>query len=150
MLNEGGDGMSWAARSVAAVFLISAVSLASWSVRGHGDVQPQPIDTAGLEPLGEEWLVDNPYRGNQRAIEIGSSGYNQNCARCHGIDAISGGLAPDLRYLEPGAEGDEWYIELTRHGYVQNGVEKMPAFEGIISQEAMWAIRAWLETQYEE
>ena len=53
-------------------------------VYAHGDVTPQAIDTTGLKPLGEEWLEENPYRGNKVAIEIGSSGYNQNCARCHG------------------------------------------------------------------
>ena len=124
-----------------------ATAFTASGVFGHGDVQPQAVDTTGLEPLGEEWLTENPYSGNPRAIEIGGVGYSQNCARCHGIDAKSGGLAPDLRDLEPGAEGDEWYIELTRNGYVQNGVEKMPAFNGILSQEAMWAIRAWLETK---
>ena len=124
--------------------------MSAGSAIGHGDVQPQAVDTAGLEPLGDEWLLENPYSGNEKAIEIGESGYNQNCARCHGIDGQSGGLAPDLRYLEPGPEGDEWYIELTRDGYFQNGVEKMPAFKGILSQEAMWAIRAWLETKYDE
>lgn len=117
---------------------------------GHGDVQPRPVETPGLDPLGEEWLLENPYRGNEVAIGIGESGYNQNCARCHGIDAMSGGLAPDLRYMAPGAEDDEWYMEITRNGYSQNGVNKMPAFEGILSQEAMWAIRAWLETKHEE
>ena len=27
------------------------------------------------------------------------------------------------------------------------GVNKMPKFEGILSQEAMWAIRSWLDTR---
>ena len=133
--------------TVACVSVAVATAFAATSVFGHGDVQPQAVDTTGLEPLGEEWLAENPYSGNERAIEIGGVGYSQNCARCHGIDGKSGGLAPDLRELESGAEGDEWYIDLTRNGYVQNGVEKMPAFDGILSQEAMWAIRAWLETK---
>ena len=90
----------------------------------------------------------NPYRGTKfqdLATKIGASGFNQNCARCHGIEAISGGLAPDLRYLDKGADGDAWFINRIRHGYTQNGVTKMPHFEGILSQEAMWAIRTYLE-----
>lgn len=115
----------------------------------HGDVTPQPIDTSGLKELGEEWLEENPYKGDKRAIEIGDSGYNQNCARCHGLQVISGGLSPDLRYLEPGADGDAWYIERVRNGAKKSdGTTIMPAFEGIISQEAMWAIRAYVETQH--
>jgi len=134
-------------RSIACVCVAVVAAFATTSVFGHGDVQPHAVDTTGLEPLGDEWLVENPYSGNEVAIKIGGVGYSQNCARCHGIDAKSGGLAPDLRELEPGAEGDEWFIELTRNGYEQNGVTKMPAFEGILNQEAMWAIRAWLETK---
>jgi cytochrome c-550 PedF len=113
----------------------------------HGDVTPQPMETKGLLPLGEEWLSENPYRGNPLAIKLGEHGYTQNCARCHGIDAISGGLSPDLRYSERGAEGDEIYIEKTRRGIVRNGAVYMPKFEGILSQEAMWAIRSWLDTK---
>lgn len=114
----------------------------------HGDVTPQPVDVTGLPPLKEgEWLTENPYRGNERAIEIGSSGYNQNCARCHGLQVISGGLAPDLRYLEAGQVGDEWFMERIRHGARKSdGSTVMPAFEGVFSQEAMWAIRAYIES----
>lgn len=134
-------------RSIVTVCAAVTAAVAATNAFGHGDVQPHAVDTTGLDPLGDEWLVENPYSGNEVAIEIGGVGYSQNCARCHGIDAKSGGLAPDLRDLETGAEGDEWFIELTRNGYSQNGVEKMPAFDGILSQEAMWAIRAWLETK---
>ncbi len=119
-------------------------------VLAHGDVTPQPIDTKGLDPLGDDWRPSNPYRGNQTAINIGSSGYNQNCARCHGLEVISGGLAPDLRYLEKGDTGDEWFMERIRRGATINGVTKMPAFEGIISQEAMWAIRAYIEFKHDD
>jgi len=118
------------------------------AVYAHGDVTPQPIDTEGLKDLGEEWLEVNPYRGNKRAIEIGVSGYAQNCARCHGLQVISGGLSPDLRYLEAGDDGDSWFIERIRNGArKQDGTTIMPKFEGLISQEAMWAIRTYVETQ---
>ncbi len=118
----------------------------------HGDVTPQAVDTEGLDELGEDYLEENPYRlvgGEQYdlAIEIGSSGYSQNCARCHGLQAISGGIAPDLRLLEDGVLGDEWYLERVRNGYSQNGAYKMPQFESLLSQEAMWAIRSYIETR---
>lgn len=133
--------------------LIAAVSLAEIGSKAfaHGDVTPQPIDTTGLDSLGEAWLEENPYIGNARALEIGSSGYNQNCARCHGLQVISGGLAPDLRYLPPDKEGDAWFIQRIRHGARKpDGTTMMPAFEGLISQEAMWAIRTYLISVHEE
>lgn len=121
-------------------------------VFAHGDVTPQPVDTAGLPPIAKDvWLTENPYRGNDAAKEIGSSGYNQNCARCHGLQVISGGMAPDLRYLEKGKVGDEWFIERIRHGARKpDGATMMPAFEGIFNQEAMWAIRTYIESVHEE
>ena len=113
---------------------------------GHGDVAPQAVDTAHLPQLGEEWLVVNPYRDNEDAVETGASAYNQNCARCHGLGAVSGGIAPDLRNLPPEDEGDEWYMYRARQGAIRNGITYMPGFEGILSQEALWSIRAWLVT----
>jgi cytochrome c-550 PedF len=115
----------------------------------HGDVTPQPVDTTGLPPVGADWLEKNPYRGNELAEKIGKSGFAQNCARCHGIEAESGGIAPDLRYLDKGEDGDAWFINRIRHGYTQNGLTKMPAFEGVLSQDAMWAIRTYLDSRYQ-
>lgn len=125
------------------------LALGTAQVVAHGDVTPQPVDTTGLEPLGESWREENPYRENARALEIGASGYNQNCARCHGLEVISGGLAPDLRYLEKGKTGDEWYVERVRRGATINGDTKMPAFEGLLSQEALWAIRTYIESRFD-
>jgi cytochrome c-550 PedF len=131
----------------------AAIALPVFSViaLSHGDVQPQPVDTTGLNPVGVDWLKENPYRKDKAQFElgmkIGSSGYNQNCARCHGLEVKSGGMAPDLRFLEEGKFGDEWFIERIRGGYTQNGLTKMPKFEGILSQEAMWAIRSYIETR---
>ncbi|MEZ5477364.1 MAG: cytochrome c-550 PedF [Thiolinea sp.] len=109
----------------------------------HGDVTPQAVDTTGLDSLGEEWLVENPYRGNEKAIEIGASAYNSNCARCHGLEAVSGGIAPDLRELH-NVDDDEYFIGKIRNGVNRNGVTYMPGFEEVLNQEAMWSIRAWL------
>jgi mono/diheme cytochrome c family protein len=63
-----------------------------------------------------------------------------------GLEAISGGIAPDLRYLEPAEPGDEWFIERFHRGAVRDGKVYMPAFGETLGQEAGWAIRAWLET----
>jgi len=126
--------------------LALAAALVVGTVFAHGDVTPQAIDTSALKKLGDAWLTSNPYRGDKVAAEIGASAFNQNCARCHGLGAISGGIAPDLRYLPAGDEGDEIFIQRIRHGSVRDGRVYMPPFEGIFPQEAMWPIRTWLET----
>jgi cytochrome c-550 PedF len=144
--------------------LLAALALAAGLAAAHGDVTPQAVDTKDLPPLGEKWLVENPYRANDKAIKVGSSAYNQNCARCHGLEAISGGIAPDLRKMDNDCAGlkdakkksaciaeiDEYYASSVRRGKVRNGAVYMPPFEGILNQEAVWAIKAYLETRREK
>jgi cytochrome c-550 PedF len=143
-------------------FFFAAV-LFSGVAAGHGDVTPQAVDTKSLPQLGAEWRLVNPYSGNKDAVTIGASGYNQNCARCHGLEAISGGIAPDLRKLDSDCTGlrdakkkaacvsgiDEIYVSTVRRGRSRNGAVYMPSFEGMLSQEAVWAIKAYLETRRE-
>ena len=135
-------------RIATALGLVVLASVAN--VWAHGDVTPQPIDTTGLEPIKDSdttFAEKNPYSGNPRAVEIGKHAFAQNCARCHGIDAISGGIAPDLREKLPiGAEGDEIFRERMMNGAIRNGVTYMPKFQGVVKQEGLWAIRSWLET----
>lgn len=128
----------------------AVLGLVSFEAMSHGDVTPHAVDTAGLKEVGSDWRPTNPYRKDKLALQIGASGFNQNCARCHGIGAISGGIAPDLRFLPSGDEGDEIFLDRIRHGATRDGRVYMPPFEGILSQEAMWAIRTWLESVHEE
>jgi cytochrome c-550 PedF len=137
-------------RTLAALLVAAATAALAPNVLAHGDVVPQAVDTTGLKNLGADFLAANPYRKNDTAIRIGGSAFNQNCARCHGLGAISGGIAPDLRYLPLGDEGDEVFLQRIRRGSVRDGRVYMPPFEGTLSQEAMWAIRTWLETVHEE
>jgi len=127
-------------RATPFLMLLASVML-STAALGHGDVAPQPVDTDGLPENGDDWLEENPYRAETageevwaKAVKVGASGYNQNCARCHGLEGVSGGLAPDLRYLEANFDGDEWYVEL-------------PAFGELLGQDAAWAIRTYVETR---
>lgn len=133
---------------LAAVVLAVAGATAAFA---HGDASPQPVDTKGLPQLGSDFVFENPFRSDAKlkevAIEVGSRGYNSNCARCHGLDVKSGGMAPDLRYLEPNANDDGWFLQRIRHGAVVGDRQKMPPFEGLLSQEAMWAIRTYIETR---
>lgn len=121
---------------------------------GHGSVIPQAVDTTGLTPLGKEWRDSDPYKKGTKdwklAVKIGASAYNQNCARCHGLEAISGGIAPDLRMLDPGVDGDDWFKYRVTHGAVRDGKVYMPKMADYLSQEALWAIRTWLVTQHVE
>ncbi|MES2019382.1 MAG: cytochrome c-550 PedF [Pseudomonadota bacterium] len=149
--------------TIAARASVAAVLLTSLFAQAHGNVTPQAVDTTGLPTLGDKWRDENPYRGSKPAIKIGASAFNQNCARCHGIEAISGGIAPDLRLLDRDCFGmknetkkqacfkemDAYFLSSIRGGKVRNGAVYMPPFEGIFNQEAMWAIKSYLETRRE-
>ena len=148
---------------LAAGVALTAALFTSLYAYAHGDVTPQSVDTKGLPVLGDKWREENPYRGNTLALKIGTSAYTQNCARCHGIDAISGGIAPDLRLLDRDCVGlkneakkqacykeqDNYFLSSIRRGKVRNGAVYMPPFEGIFNQEAMWAIKTYLENRRE-
>ena len=147
--------------------LILAGVLSSAGAWAHGDVTPQAVDTHTLPQLGAKWQASNPYNSGAaraEALRIGTSAYNQNCARCHGLEAISGGIAPDLRKLDADctgmasesaknacyAEMDEYYVATVRRGRTRDGRVYMPPFESTLSQEAIWAIRTYLETRREK
>jgi cytochrome c-550 PedF len=148
-------------RILAGALALSAVALTSLIANAHGNVVPQSVDTTGLPVLGDKWRDENPYRTNQLALKIGASAYNQNCARCHGLEAVSGGIAPDLRLLDRDCTGiknetkkqacfkemDNYFLTSIRHGKVRNGAVYMPPFEGVFNQEAMWAIKTYLESR---
>ncbi|RJG11166.1 cytochrome c-550 PedF [Massilia cavernae] len=150
-------------RKLAAAAIATAAFLASLAAHGHGPVTPQGVDTTGLPALGDKWRDQNPFSTNKQALKVGTSAYNQNCARCHGIDAVSGGIAPDLRHLDRDCVGmkveakkqacfkemDNYYLASVRTGKVRNGAVYMPPFEGVFNQEAMWAIKTYLETRRE-
>jgi cytochrome c-550 PedF len=153
--------MKHSIRIAAGALALGAAALTSLWANAHGNVVPQGVDTTGLPALGDKWRDENPYRANKLALKIGSSAYNQNCARCHGLEAESGGIAPDLRLLDRDCTGiknetkkqacyketDKYFLTSIRHGKVRNGAVYMPPFEGVFNQEAMWAIKTYLESR---
>jgi cytochrome c-550 PedF len=142
------------------------LSLTTQQGFAHGDVVPQSVDTSTLPQLGPKWLDNNPYSSgaaNKEALRIGTSAYNQNCARCHGLEAISGGISPDLRKIDNDCadladqakknacyqEISEYFVATVRRGRTRDGRVYMPPFEGTLSQEAIWSIKTYLETRRE-
>ncbi len=116
-------------------------------VFAHGNVTPQAVDTGNLPELGSEVRTQNPFReGNEhgkfnaQAAKVGESAYAGNCAGCHGIRAMSGGLTPDLRELTEW--DDEYFVKR-----VLNGTERgMPSFKANLDQNAIWAIKTYVES----
>jgi cytochrome c-550 PedF len=154
-------------RTLRSLLALAATGFVTAAVLAHGDVTPQAVDTHTLPQLGAKWLDANPYNESSparaEALRIGTSAYNQNCARCHGLEAISGGISPDLRKFDGDCSGladpgkkaacfkemDDYFLATVRRGRVRDGRVYMPPFEGTLSQEAIWSIRTYIETRRE-
>ncbi|CAN5545561.1 hypothetical protein BH10PSE16_BH10PSE16_05950 [soil metagenome] len=153
-------------RTLCSAVVLMATCLLTGPAMAHGDVVPHSVNTSTLPQLGEKWLPANPFSdgpAHAEALRIGTSAYNQNCARCHGLEAISGGIAPNLRKIDGDCmdmadeakkmacykETDEYFLGTVRRGRVRDGRVYMPPFEGILSQEAIWSIKTYLETRRE-
>lgn len=120
-------------------------------------------DAEALPKVGPEWLDRNPYRGQPSAPSVIAQGrviFNQTCSRCHGPDADGSLAAPDLRLIgracqrvpEPDlkircqSDADAFFAQSVRYGKVRVGITHMPPWDKTLSQEAIWALRSFVET----
>ncbi|ANQ86137.1 putative cytochrome c550 [Azoarcus olearius] len=125
------------------------------------DAQRPQVDASALAPQHGQWQADNPYRGDPRAAEIGRSAFNQACAPCHGADADGHAApAPDLRRLGRSCtriaddalrqrcqrDVDHYFVSSVLKGKVKVGVVHMPAWDGVLEPELVWALRSFVES----
>jgi mono/diheme cytochrome c family protein len=119
-------------------------------------------DTSALPALGSDWRDANPYRDNEAVAATGRALYNELCSKCHGPDMnAKGHPAPALRRLlryckKVGdaalkqrclADVDHYFVTTVQKGKYILGVEHMPAWEGILTQEAVWAIKTYVDAR---
>lgn len=117
------------------------------------------VDTRALPALGSAMREENPYRGNATAVTVGAQVFEQACSRCH-VLATSGGIGPDLRMLDVSCrkivdevrraaclrDQDHYFLKTVRDGKIIVGVTHMPGWRDFMSQEAIWAIRSYIES----
>src|SRR3989338_2511078 len=134
-------------RTTLRVLARAASGLVAAAVMAHGDVVPQSVDTTTLPQLGAKWLDANPYNEQSPARK----------------EAMPGGISPDLRKIDSDCTGladaakkaacfkemDDYFLSTVRRGRVRDGRVYMPPFEGTLTQEAVWAIRTYIETRRE-
>ncbi len=101
------------------------------------DDPPQEA-TSGLAKL-------NPYTGNPKAINEGEELYKLlNCYSCHGLRG-GGGMGPDLTDEEwKEGTGDDTRVM----DQVMTGRNKMPGYDGVITEEEAWKVIAYVRTLY--
>jgi PQQ-dependent dehydrogenase (methanol/ethanol family) len=73
-------------------------------------------------------------------MTLGAATYTRRCSVCHGAEAVSGGMMPDLRYSTPATF--ERYTEIVLGGALAaNG---MPSFKQQLSEAELSAIRTYV------
>ena len=87
----------------------------------------------------------NPYTGNPEAINEGEELYKLlNCYSCHGLRG-GGGMGPDLTDEEwKEGTGDDTRVM----DQVMTGRNKMPGYDGVITEEEAWKVIAYVRTLY--
>jgi polar amino acid transport system substrate-binding protein len=110
------------------------------ATNGATAVQPTPPTPAASETSG---VSSNP-----QDIAAGRKLFNENCAHCHGPDAVQGEQRRNLRLLHQryGDDMAQMFMTTVTHGRVSKG---MPNWSGIISDEEFQKILAFLRSVQE-
>jgi len=106
-----------------------------------------------LASASQGWTADeeipdvNPFAGNEKAIREGKSWYRSVCSSCHGGRADGSGergTGADLRKLQLGFKG---FVTTVLDGRTVPGrTMAMPAWRGVLKQDDIYKIGAYLET----
>jgi quinohemoprotein ethanol dehydrogenase len=78
---------------------------------------------------------------DDKTLTRGRNLFNLNCAGCHGVNAISGGVIPDLRYL--GAGKHQAYFSAVVNGALAES-RGMPSFKGELSENDIRTVQGYL------
>lgn len=92
-------------------------------------------------PEPQKPLQTPPQFADQATIALGQKAYDRTCVVCHGSGAVSGGIAPDLRYSVAISNKPYW------DGVVSGGIlssKGMVSFKENFTPEEIEAIRAYV------
>jgi quinohemoprotein ethanol dehydrogenase len=78
---------------------------------------------------------------SEETLAMGSRAYGNNCMVCHGAQAYSSGLIPNLRYSAITNSEEAWNSVVVSGALAEKG---MPNFGKIINDETAEAIRAYV------
>ncbi len=78
-------------------------------------------------------------KADEKTLAHGAELFIGNCAQCHGLNVVGGGLIPDLRYLTP--DKHAIFAGIVAGAKADRG---MPSFAGRFSAEDVEAIRQYI------
>ncbi|NLG99260.1 MAG: c-type cytochrome [Chloroflexi bacterium] len=132
------------------ILVLGAILLAACGGGNGGGTATRPT------PPPEFAQMTNPMEGQADAATAGQEAYATNCASCHGNEAAgdgpaAGSLDPKPANLQNTAAETEpqyMYWVISEGGAAAGLSASMPAFEGVLSEDAIWQIVTYLETTY--
>ncbi len=99
--------------------------------------------TAKLPALNDRFADRKPeppeLTGTTAQIDQGRELFNGSCSQCHGINAISGGVVPDLRTLSK--ENHQRFLGILYGARIPDG---MPSFQGHLDMQQAEAVHQYL------
>lgn len=104
----------------------------TFKLGGQATLPPARQAALALPPL-------EAVKADTSQLQIGRSLFNGLCANCHGLNAVSGGVVPDLRYLSP--DKHKLFSGIVYGGRTSRG---MPSFSGGLGQEDVERIRQYI------
>jgi len=94
-----------------------------------------------------DWTLPEKTDASAETIEAGLENYMTMCVTCHGDQAFSSGLIPNLRYSAATKDAELWN-EIVRDGALhENG---MPKFSAVLDEASSEAIRAYIINEAHE
>jgi mono/diheme cytochrome c family protein len=97
-----------------------------------------PQEEIEFEPGGEGEPGEGEAPGGGGNAELGAAVFGENCSSCHGATGNGGNGGPDLTTM-PLAQTEEGAIQ-----QVTNGGGGMPAFEGVLDEEEIENVAAYV------
>ena len=105
------------------------------------------LDTNAQLPISKAWSVsaaDDPdFNRDQALANRGAETYGRFCLQCHGIDAVAGGVAPDLRASRIAQSAEDFASVVHEGALLANA---MPRFE-FLDGDQLAALRQYIRTE---
>lgn len=113
----------------------------TFKLGGEAELDPMRYAVETPEPIGPS--EDSK---NAELVKHGAIKFADNCAVCHGIGAVAGGVIQDLRYSAP--EVFDMYDEIVLEGLMEE--RGMANFSDVVTAEDVRAIKAYIIARAQE
>ena len=100
---------------------------------GGKETLPKPVNEPAPVPDAAEVTA------SEEELAQGKELFNGYCGNCHGVNAVSGGLVPDLRYLDE--DGHAQFAATVKGAATARG---MPAFGHVVNDEQIELMRQYV------